>query len=124
MLHVFKLISGEDIFAWIKEESETGYFIEDPCTVIFSPNSGVIMKHWMALTIDSVTYLPKKHVLSDLGQANELAEYYYHTYMSEAKKVNQEALDSYAESVKESEPSDPHEEFFQNLMPTQKTQYN
>lgn len=121
MLHVFKLISGEDIFAWVKEESETGYLIEDPCTVIFHPNSGVIMKHWMALTLENITYLPKQHILSDLGQANELAEYYYHTYMDEAKRVNKEALDTYAESIKD---PDPHEEFFRNLMPTVKTQFN
>ena len=121
MLHVFKLISGEDIFAWVTEETETGYVVEDPCTVIFTPSTGVMMKHWMALTVENVTYLPKEHILSDLGKANELAEYYYHTYMSEAKKVNKEALESYAESVKE---SDPYEDFFQNLMPTQKTQFN
>jgi len=124
MLHVFKLVSGEDIFAWIKEETETGYLVEDPCTVIFSPSAGVIMKHWMALTIDSVTYISKEHILSDLGGANELAEYYYHTYLNEAKKVNKEALESYADSVKETEEADAIEDFFHNLTPTAKTQFN
>ena len=42
MLHVFKLISGEDIFAWIRDENEMGYIVEDPCTVLFNPTSGIL----------------------------------------------------------------------------------
>ena len=122
MLHVFKLISGEDIFAWIRDENETGYLVEDPCTVLFNPTSGILLKHWMSLTEDNVTYLPKSNILSDLGKANELAEYYYHTYMYEAKKVNADALQSYHQSVKEEDSNT--DDFFNHMVPPNRNNYN
>jgi hypothetical protein len=122
MLHVFKLISGEDIFAWIRDENETGFIVEDPCTVLFDPTKGILLKHWMSLAEDNVTYLPKSNILSDLGKANELAEYYYHTYMYEAKKVNADALESYRESVKEADSL--VDDFFIHTVPPNRRDYN
>ena len=122
MLYVFKLISGEDIFAWVTDESETGYVIEDPCTVIFNPNAGVSMKHWMSLVADNVTYISKDKILSNLGKANELAEYYYHTYIYEAKKINADALESYHTSVNEADSL--VDDFFEQLTAPDKSRYN
>jgi len=122
MLHVFKLISGEDIFAWIRDENETGYLVEDPCTVLFNPSSGILLKHWMSLTEDNVTYLLKSNILSDLGKANDLAEYYYHTYMYEAKKVNAAALESYQSSMKEEDSN--IDDFFNHMVPPNRNDYN
>ena len=122
MLHVFKLISGEDVFAWVRDESETGFVIEDPCTVLFNPTNGILLKHWMSLTEDNVTYLPKSNILSDLGKANDLAEYYYHTYMYEAKKINADALESYHDSMKEADSL--VDDFFVNTVPPNRKYYN
>ena len=122
MLHVFKLISGEDVFAWVRDESETGFVIEDPCTVLFNPTNGILLKHWMSLTEDNVTYLPKSNILSDLGKANDLAEYYYHTYMYEAKKINADDLESYHDSVKEADSL--VDDFFVNTVPPNRKYYN
>ena len=122
MLHVFKLISGEDVFAWVRDESETGFVIEDPCTVLFNPTNGILLKHWMSLTEDNVTYLPKSNILSDLGKANDLAEYYYHTYMYEAKKVNADALESYQSSMKEEDSN--IDDFFNHMVPPNRNDYN
>lgn len=123
MLHIFKLVSGEDVFALVREETETGFLLEDPCTVVFNPDNGVLMKHWMSLTLDNVAYLSKEHVLSDLGKANELAEYYYHTYMTEAKRVNKEALASYTKGFVQDD-EEIEDDFFQYLTPGDKITYN
>jgi len=122
MLYVFKLISGEDIFALVTDESETGYIIEDPCTVVFNPNAGVAMKHWMSLVVNNTTYISKDNILSNLGKANELAEYYYHTYMYEAKKVNTAALESYHTSVNETDSL--VDDVFEQLIAPDKNRYN
>jgi hypothetical protein len=92
MLSVLKLVSGEDIMCEVKFEGEQGIYLKDPVTFVYSPHSGIMMKHWMGLTSDNYIFIAHNNILSDLGETNELGYYYYNIYLTDVSETNDTAL--------------------------------
>lgn len=100
---VFRLISSENIMAEVvnDDKNKGAVILKNPVTYLVSSEYGIIMNDWMAMTSGEEVIIYRDHIISELGEANELSEYYYTSYLNKSKSVNKAAIDSFKEMSKE-----------------------
>ena len=86
MLKVYKLTTGEDIIGNVIEESEEGFFMEDPVSYWVMPNGGFQMKDWMILVQEENVFVQYKHIMMDLGYPNDFGAQCYESFVKHRKK--------------------------------------
>jgi hypothetical protein len=71
----FKLVNGDEVVAKIVEQSDTGFKISKPCTVLPSAKGLGLMQSLMSADINTVT-LNNSHVMLHAPVVSEMENYY------------------------------------------------
>jgi hypothetical protein len=75
----FKVVNGDEIVARIVEETDTGYVISRPCTVIPSPQGLGLVQSLFSGDINTNVTLNKQHVIIHAPVVKDLENHYIKT---------------------------------------------
>jgi hypothetical protein len=75
----FKVVNGDEIVAKLVEETDTGYIVSRPCTVIPSPQGLGLVQSLFSGDINTNVTLNKNHVIIHAPVIDKLEAHYIHT---------------------------------------------
>lgn len=85
-LRILRLLTGEEILGDIKEETDTYYRIENPCSIGLTMGQNgkpsLNMQPMLMLTEQKVVHIKKDHVTFDVSVAIEIQNKYNEIYGS------------------------------------------
>lgn len=75
----FKVVNGDEIIAKLVEETDTGYTISRPCTVVPSPQGLGLVQSLFTGELNTNTTLSKQHVIMHAPVVKEIESHYIKT---------------------------------------------
>lgn len=75
----FKLANGDEVVAKVVEETDTGYVISKPCTVMPSQRGIGLMQSLFTSDLDKTVTLDKRHVMMHNPTNKEVESHYIQT---------------------------------------------
>ena len=75
----FKIVNGDEIVAKIVEETDTGYVVSKPCTIMPSQQGLGLMQSLFTGDLNKPITLDKKHVMLSAPTINDVENHYIKT---------------------------------------------
>lgn len=75
----FKIVTGDELIARIVEETDDGYSVEKPCTVMPSAQGIGLMQSLFTADADAKITLQKQHVLMHAASIDQMQKHYIKT---------------------------------------------
>ena len=75
----FKLVTGDEIVARISEETDSGFTVERPCTVMPSPQGMGLIQSLFTVDADRTVTLSKQHVIMLAPSIDAMQKHYIKT---------------------------------------------
>lgn len=75
----FKIVNGDEIVAKVVEETDTGYVINKPCTVMPSQKGLALMQSLFTSDLNKNITLDKRHVMLHSPTVKDVEDYYIQT---------------------------------------------
>jgi hypothetical protein len=75
----FKLVNGDEIVAKIKEETDTSFSLDRPCTVIPSPQGIGLMQTLFTANPDASISISKQHIIMHSPVIDKMESHYIQT---------------------------------------------
>ena len=75
----FKLINGDEVIAKVVEETDTGYLVDTPCTVMPSPQGLGLIQSLFSADKDPKVTLSKQHVMMSAPVIDQMRDHYTKT---------------------------------------------
>jgi hypothetical protein len=75
----FKLVTGDEIVARVSEETDTGFTVERPCTVMPSPQGMGLIQSLFTVDADRSVTLSKNHVIMHAPSIDAMQKHYIKT---------------------------------------------
>ena len=75
----FKLVTGDEIVARMSEETDSGFTVERPCTVMPSPQGMGLIQSLFTVDADRTVTLSKHHVIMHAPSIDAMQKHYIKT---------------------------------------------
>jgi len=75
----FKIVNGDEIVAKVIEETDAGYIISKPCTVMPSQKGMALMQSLFTSDLNKNITLDKRHVMLHSTTVKDVEDYYIQT---------------------------------------------
>lgn len=75
----FKIVNGDEIVAKVVEETDVGYIISKPCTVMPSQKGLALMQSLFTSDLNKNITLDKRHVMLHSATVKDVEDYYIQT---------------------------------------------
>jgi len=75
----FKISNGDEVVAKIVEETDTGFVVSKPCTVIPSPQGLGLMQSLISADINTNITLNKSHIIMSAPVITDIENHYIRT---------------------------------------------
>lgn len=75
----FKIVNGDEIVAKVIEETDQGYIINKPCTVMPSQKGLALMQSLFTSDLNKNIILDKRHVMLHSATVKDVEDYYIQT---------------------------------------------
>ena len=75
----FKIVNGDEIVAKVVEETDAGYVINKPCTVMPSQKGLALMQSLFTSDLNKNITLDKRHVILHSPTVKDVEDYYIQT---------------------------------------------
>ena len=75
----FKIVNGDEIVAKVVEETDAGYDISKPCTVMPSQKGLALMQSLFTSDLNKSITLDKRHVMLHSPTVKDVEDYYIQT---------------------------------------------
>lgn len=75
----FKIVNGDEIVAKVVEETDVGYVISKPCTVMPSQKGLALMQSLFTSDLNKNITLDKRHVMLHSPTVKDVEDYYIQT---------------------------------------------